>query len=262
VETAEYLSKMTGEATIQMDSEHHSRDPSAGPHARQQLGAGLSQSETSRRQAQRWARKAYSELARAFLHFGMGCAPTPTDGWWKIGMEVVPDQTLTALIGWHLVVKRKRMRSLHAQLETTDRAQAWTPIESKTFPHDTPSGSVAEWAAQAIRTRLMDYVASLRHAIEVAFQLNGNDAAVRDAGLDMVEDRNGVDDDIGSIFFVDLVSIPDHIFVIAVTQHEVVLESLTEHRYEGISRRQIVAGTTATQIATWACDQIGSHRRK
>src|SRR2546428_10900966 len=39
-DTAEYLSKMTGEATIHVESEHHSRGGSRGMHAQRQLGAG------------------------------------------------------------------------------------------------------------------------------------------------------------------------------------------------------------------------------
>jgi type IV secretion system protein VirD4 len=48
-DTAEYLSKMTGEATIHVESEHHSRGVSRGPHAQRQLGAGRTQSEQGRR---------------------------------------------------------------------------------------------------------------------------------------------------------------------------------------------------------------------
>ncbi len=214
------------------------------------------------RRAERWAWKAYSDLDRAFLHLLMGRGPTPTSGWWEIGIEVVPHPTLTGLIGWRLVVERKRMRTLHAQLETTDRTQGWAQIESNEFPDDTPSSSIAEWAEQAIRMRFEDYVGSLRHAIEVAFQLNGHDAAVRDAGLDRVWNQNAEDDVIGWTFIVNLPTIPDRVFVIAITRHEVLLNAVA---YEGegcIGRKEIVAGTTATHIATWACDQISSHSRK
>jgi hypothetical protein len=192
----------------------------------------------------------------------MGRGPTPTSGGWEIGIEIVPDQTLSGLIGWRLLLELKRLRTLHAQLETTDRTQSWTQVESKSFSDDTPSGSVAEWAEQAIRTRFEDYVGSLRHAIEVAFQRNGHDAAVRDAGLDRVWNQNGEDDVIGWTFVVDLPSIPDRVFVIAITQHEVLLNAVA---YEGegrIGRKEIVGGTTATQIATWACDQIDYQSRK
>jgi type IV secretion system protein VirD4 len=48
-DTAEYLSKMTGEATIHVESEHHSRGVSRGPHAQRQLGAGRTRSEQGRR---------------------------------------------------------------------------------------------------------------------------------------------------------------------------------------------------------------------
>ena len=48
-DTAEYLSKMTGDATIHVESEHHSRGVSHGPHAQRQLGAGRTQSELGRR---------------------------------------------------------------------------------------------------------------------------------------------------------------------------------------------------------------------
>jgi type IV secretion system protein VirD4 len=48
-ETAEYLSKMTGEATILVESEHHSRGVSRGPHAQRQLGTGRTRSEQGRR---------------------------------------------------------------------------------------------------------------------------------------------------------------------------------------------------------------------
>jgi hypothetical protein len=212
--------------------------------------------------AERWARKAYSELDGALFRLNMGRGPTPTSGWWEIGIEVVPDRTLSALIGWRLVVERKRMRTLHAQLETTDRTQPWTRIESRQFPDDTLSGSVAEWAAQAILTRFNDYLAFLRQAIEVAFRRNGDDAAARDAGRDVVEKRNGDDGVIGWIFVVDILGIPDRIFTIAITQHEVLLKAVAYQGEGLIGRKEIVAGTTATQIATWACDQISSHPRK
>ncbi len=48
-DTAEYLSRMTGEATIHVESEHHSRGVSRGPHAQRQLGAGRTRSEQGRR---------------------------------------------------------------------------------------------------------------------------------------------------------------------------------------------------------------------
>ena len=48
-DTAEYLSRMTGEATIHVESEHHSRGVSHGPNAQQQLGAGRTRSEQGRR---------------------------------------------------------------------------------------------------------------------------------------------------------------------------------------------------------------------
>jgi len=48
-DTAEYLSKMTGDATIHVESEHHSRGVSRGPHAQRQLGAGRTRSEHGRR---------------------------------------------------------------------------------------------------------------------------------------------------------------------------------------------------------------------
>jgi hypothetical protein len=194
----------------------------------------------------------------------MGRGPTPTSGGWEIGIEIVPDQTLSGLIGWRLLLELKRMRTLHAQLETTDRTQSWTQVESKTFSDDTPSSSVAEWAEKAIRTRFEDYVGSLRHAIEVAFQLNGHDAAVRDAGRYRVWNQTGEDDVIGWTFVVDLLSLPDRSFVIAIAQHEVVLKALViaDEGERCIGRKQIVAGTTATHIATWACDLISSHSRK
>ena len=48
-DTAEYLSKMTGDATIHVESEHHSRGVSRGSHAQRQLGAGRTRSEQGRR---------------------------------------------------------------------------------------------------------------------------------------------------------------------------------------------------------------------
>ena len=48
-DTAEYLSRMTGEATIHVESEHHSRGVSRGSHAQRQLGAGRTWSEQGRR---------------------------------------------------------------------------------------------------------------------------------------------------------------------------------------------------------------------
>ena len=48
-DTAEYLSKLTGEATIHVESEHHSRGVSRGPHAQRQLGSGRTRSEQGRR---------------------------------------------------------------------------------------------------------------------------------------------------------------------------------------------------------------------
>lgn len=48
-DTAEYLSKMTGEATIHVESEHHSSGVSRGSHAQRQLGAGRTRSEQGRR---------------------------------------------------------------------------------------------------------------------------------------------------------------------------------------------------------------------
>lgn len=47
-DTAEYLSRMTGEATIHVESEHHSRGVSRGPHAQSQLVAGRTRSEQGR----------------------------------------------------------------------------------------------------------------------------------------------------------------------------------------------------------------------
>jgi len=48
-DTAEYVSKMTGEATIYVESTHHSRGVSRGLHAQRQLGAGRAWSEQGRR---------------------------------------------------------------------------------------------------------------------------------------------------------------------------------------------------------------------
>jgi type IV secretion system protein VirD4 len=48
-DTAEYLSKMTGEATIHVESAHQSRGVSRGPHAQHQTGTGRTQSEQGRR---------------------------------------------------------------------------------------------------------------------------------------------------------------------------------------------------------------------
>jgi len=48
-DTAEYVSKMTGEATIYVESTHHSRGVSRGLHAQRQLGAGRAWSEHGRR---------------------------------------------------------------------------------------------------------------------------------------------------------------------------------------------------------------------
>jgi len=216
------------------------------------------------RRAERWARKTYGDLDRALLRLNVGRGPTPTSGGWEIGIEIVPAEALSGLIGWRLLLELKRMRTLHAQLETTDRTQSWTQVESKTFSDDTPSGAVAAWAEDAIRTRFEDYVGSLRHAIEIAFQLNGHDAAVRDAGRYRVWNHNGEDDVIGWTFVVDLHSIPDRTFVVAITQHEVVLKAavIADEGERCIGRKQIVAGATATHIATWACDQISSHSRK
>ncbi len=47
-DTAEYLSKMAGEATIPVESEHHSSGVSRGPHGHRQLGAGRTRSEQGR----------------------------------------------------------------------------------------------------------------------------------------------------------------------------------------------------------------------
>jgi type IV secretion system protein VirD4 len=48
-DTAEYLSRMTGEATIYVESTHHSRGVSRGRHAQRQLGTGRAWSEQGRR---------------------------------------------------------------------------------------------------------------------------------------------------------------------------------------------------------------------
>jgi len=48
-DTAEYLSKLTGEATIHVESENQSRGVSRGAHPHRQLGAALSTSEKGRR---------------------------------------------------------------------------------------------------------------------------------------------------------------------------------------------------------------------
>ncbi len=48
-DTAEYLSKMTGDATIRVASEHHSRGVSRGPHPQRQTGTGRTESEHGRR---------------------------------------------------------------------------------------------------------------------------------------------------------------------------------------------------------------------
>ncbi len=48
-ETAEYLSKMTGEATILVESENESHGMSQGPHGHGQLGVGRTRSERGRR---------------------------------------------------------------------------------------------------------------------------------------------------------------------------------------------------------------------
>src|SRR5438445_5161271 len=48
-DTAEYLSKMTGESTIYVESKHQSRGMSRGPHAQRQLGSGRAWSEQGRR---------------------------------------------------------------------------------------------------------------------------------------------------------------------------------------------------------------------
>jgi type IV secretion system protein VirD4 len=48
-DTAEYVSKMTGESTIYVESKHQSRGTSRGPHAQRQLGSGRAWSEQGRR---------------------------------------------------------------------------------------------------------------------------------------------------------------------------------------------------------------------
>jgi len=48
-DTAEYLSKMTGESTIYVESKHQSRGMSRGPNAQRQLGSGRAWSEQGRR---------------------------------------------------------------------------------------------------------------------------------------------------------------------------------------------------------------------
>jgi type IV secretion system protein VirD4 len=48
-DTADYLSRMTGEATIHVDSEQQSRGLSRGPYAHRQVGAGRTRSEQGRR---------------------------------------------------------------------------------------------------------------------------------------------------------------------------------------------------------------------
>jgi type IV secretion system protein VirD4 len=48
-DTAEYLSRMTGESTIYVESKHQSRGMSRGPHAQRQLGTGRAWSEQARR---------------------------------------------------------------------------------------------------------------------------------------------------------------------------------------------------------------------
>jgi hypothetical protein len=223
--------------------------------------------------AERWAQKTYSELYHAFflVNMGcdMGCVPTPTSGGWEVGIGITPEQTLSALIGWRLVVERKRMQTLHARLESTDRTQSWTLIESKSFPEETPSGSVpngavADWASQVIRSCVREYVKSLRQALERAFRLNGDDARIEDAGLEVVERRTGEDDVIGWTFVIGgLPSFPDRIFIIAITQHDVLLKAVIAYQGQGfIGRKKIVAGTTASQIATWARDAIGSYSGK
>jgi len=48
-DTAEYLSRMTGEATIHVESQHHSRGTSGGPRGQRQVGTGRAWSEQGRR---------------------------------------------------------------------------------------------------------------------------------------------------------------------------------------------------------------------
>jgi type IV secretion system protein VirD4 len=47
-DTAEYISKMTGEGTIHVESEHHSRGVSGGPHGQSQLVVSRTRSEQGR----------------------------------------------------------------------------------------------------------------------------------------------------------------------------------------------------------------------
>jgi type IV secretion system protein VirD4 len=72
-DTAEYLSKMTGESTIYVESKHQSRGMSRGSHAQRQLGSGRAWSEQGRRlllpdEVRRLARE-------SALVFVKGCAP-------------------------------------------------------------------------------------------------------------------------------------------------------------------------------------------
>jgi len=115
-----------------------------------------------------------------------------------------------------------------------------------------------------IRTHVREYVKSLRQALESAFQLNGDDAEVQDEGLDVVQRREGEDDVIGRTFVIGgILSFPDRIFILAITQHDVLLKAVIAYQGQKfIGRKEIVAGTTATQIATWACEQIHSQSRK
>src|SRR5260370_33076078 len=48
-DTAEYLSRMTGEATIHVESKHHSRGTGGGPRGQRQVGTGRVWSEQGRR---------------------------------------------------------------------------------------------------------------------------------------------------------------------------------------------------------------------
>src|SRR5260370_18495407 len=48
-DTAEYLSRMTGEATIHVESKHHSRGTGGGPRGQRQVGTGRAWSEQGRR---------------------------------------------------------------------------------------------------------------------------------------------------------------------------------------------------------------------
>ena len=212
--------------------------------------------DSEKQRAQRWARQTYFELDRSFFQPIKHGAPTPTDGLWVTGIEIVPEEAFAGLVGWRLVVERKR--TLHAHLETSDRMPSWTRIASKEFPIDTPSLSLARWALQVIRAGFIDYLKSLRHAIQFAFERNGDDAAVRDAGLDVVADRQA-EDLTAWLFVVDLLGIPNHIFLVAITLHAVLLIALTGGRPgEEIGRKQIVAGTTAAQIATWVRELVSS----